>query len=456
MEKLLCPDPLTDGADLPEQWKRYKRNFTLFLTAAEKTDADDAVKVAYLLRTIGARGVDIYDSFTWTNAADKNVYATVLDKFEEFCAPRVNTVALTHKLLTTRQGRMTIDEYVTELHNIARNCDFQTMYERMVLQALILEVESDRTRRRMFEKTDLTLTDALNICRSHEAASRELKALDARNRDDEELRYAKANKRDAKYKPSPSVGAAKCSRCGSPHAPRSCPAYGKECHLCGKMNHFAKLCSSKKQSRGNDSRKFHKKEEAHQTTEWNYSSDSDEHSNSISVSKMDRKLLSVLNIKAGDVARNIEFQLDTGATCNILSTKDYHLLGRPKLEPTNATITCYNETNSTPLGWCYLETRDSQENKITLKFLVLDVKQHSLLSMSTCLEMQLLHVAESVHLTMHEDLDALFTEFEDVFDGLGELPGEYEIEIDPEVRPVQVRPRKIPLTMKSEVEAELI
>ena len=75
----------------------------------------------------------------------------MLAKFDDYCAPRVNTVALTHKLLTTRQGKLSINEYVTELHNIARDCNFDAMYDRMVLQALILGVESDRTRRRLFE-----------------------------------------------------------------------------------------------------------------------------------------------------------------------------------------------------------------------------------------------------------------------------------------------------------------
>ena len=119
MEKFLCPGPIVDGAELSEQWKRYKSELALFLTAAEKDAADTKIKVAYLLRTIGARGVDIYDSFTWTDVGDKDVYETVLAKFDDYCAPRVNTVALTHKLLTTRQGRLSIDEYVTKLHNIA-------------------------------------------------------------------------------------------------------------------------------------------------------------------------------------------------------------------------------------------------------------------------------------------------------------------------------------------------
>ena len=35
-----------------------------------------------------------------------------------------------------------------------------------------------------------------------------------------------------------------CSHCGAKHAPRSCPAYVKQCNICGKSNHFAKVCRS--------------------------------------------------------------------------------------------------------------------------------------------------------------------------------------------------------------------
>ena len=32
--------------------------------------------------------------------------------------------------------------------------------------------------------------------------------------------------------------------CGRTHGRRNCPAFGKECHVCNKKNHFAKYCMS--------------------------------------------------------------------------------------------------------------------------------------------------------------------------------------------------------------------
>ena len=50
-----------------------------------------------------------------------------------------------------------------------------------------------------------------------------------------------------------------CKFCGRSHGKRDCPAFGKECHNCGRKNHFSKMCrsqgSSKSESK-HDSRKL--------------------------------------------------------------------------------------------------------------------------------------------------------------------------------------------------------
>ena len=50
-----------------------------------------------------------------------------------------------------------------------------------------------------------------------------------------------------------------------------------------------------------------------------------------------------------------------------------------------------------------------------------------------------------------EPLENILAEYDSVFKGIGCLPGEYDIETDESVTPVQERPRKIDLSMKEEV-----
>ena len=66
----------------------------------------------------------------------------MVENFDQFYAPRVNVVALTHKLLTMKQGQMCVDEYVTALDNVARNCNLgsKEQYDRIMIQALLLGI----------------------------------------------------------------------------------------------------------------------------------------------------------------------------------------------------------------------------------------------------------------------------------------------------------------------------
>ena len=96
----------------------------------------------------------IYDSYTWATKAEQEIYHKVDEQFDTFCAPITNVATMAHKLLTLKQGRMSIDEYITALHKLARDCNLgnRDQYERMAIQALLLGLESEGVRRRLFER----------------------------------------------------------------------------------------------------------------------------------------------------------------------------------------------------------------------------------------------------------------------------------------------------------------
>ena len=61
------------------------------------------------------------------------------------------------------------------LHKIARDCNLggRDHYKRIVILALLLGIEHNHVRRRLFERQDFSLDEALATCRAMEAAWQE-------------------------------------------------------------------------------------------------------------------------------------------------------------------------------------------------------------------------------------------------------------------------------------------
>ena len=91
-------------------------------------------------------------------------------------------------------------------------------------------------------------------------------------------------------------------------------------------------------------------------------------------------------------------------------------------------------------------------------FEVVETKNATLLSLDTCLQLQLIEVAEEVYLVdeqAEKEVEAIIKEYEDVFNGMGCLPGVYDIVIDKDMPPVQNRPRKVAYALKEDFENKI-
>ncbi|KAL5517497.1 hypothetical protein EMCRGX_G003052 [Ephydatia muelleri] len=109
------------------------------------------------------------------------------------------------------------------------------------------------------------------------------------------------------------------------------------------------------------------------------------------------------------------------------------------------------------MGRCTLQL--AAETISQLEFEVLDTKHHSLLSLDTCLKLGLLKYNTEEVCIVHSDQELTHSriceEYLDLFSGIGCLPGEYDIELDSAIPPVQNRPRKVPHMMKAAVEEKI-
>ena len=93
----------------------------------------------------------------------------------------------------------------------------------------------------LLREHDLTLDKAINICRSTEESKKHLKSM-SEEKADPKVHAVKPTPADSEEKSSMPHGKIdRCWKCGLQH---SCPARGRKCHKCHRMNHFVKLCRS--------------------------------------------------------------------------------------------------------------------------------------------------------------------------------------------------------------------
>ena len=129
--------------------------------------------------------------------------------------------------------------------------------------------------------------------------------------------------------------------------------------------------------------------------------------------------------------------------------------GDPCLLPSTAKLKLYDGMVMPVLGECNFRC-EFKGTHHELNFKVISGSQKPLLSGEACSNLGLITINEVYQVSSHaSNEDALLQEYKDVFDGLGCLPDDYHIAIDPNVPPVQHAPRRAPVALKAKLRDKL-
>ena len=123
------------------------------------------------------------------------------------------------------------------------------------------EIQDAKVRERLLRETDLSLDEAVFICRASEATEKEVEEMatcpfidNVDSINNFQRRESRDSRNPASQRPRQNCFAEMfrnndqsrtCRYCGKAHQKGRCPAYGKMCNKCRKWNHFASVCQSK-------------------------------------------------------------------------------------------------------------------------------------------------------------------------------------------------------------------
>lgn len=126
-----------------------------------------------------------------------------------------------------------------------------------------------------------------------------------------------------------------CKYCGTLHKRRKCPAFGKTCLKCNKLNHFASVClTSQRRIEYTEVRPQAQHESDYEdffigiVEQTEYHTDTSEENTKLSDTKDQDWFISLQSNGS-----TIQYKMDTGAQANMLPLSTYHQLNtKPNLE----------------------------------------------------------------------------------------------------------------------------
>lgn len=150
--------------------------------------------------------------------------------------------------------------------------------------------------------------------------------------------------------------------------------------------------------------------------------------------------------------RNIKFKIDTGAQTNAIPEHMSRRLFKDiALQPATQRITAYGGEQLKVRGTCQLKCKH-RDHSVTLEFYIVDTEAPPILGMRASLDLNLIKLILAV--TKEDEAQSLLEEYADVFQGIGEFPGECCLHVDPNATPVVYPPRRVPIALRDRLKQE--
>ena len=452
-------------------------------------------KYSTFLFLIGDQGREIFNTWRWNKILDANEQPTneddittkaLFEKFEEYCLPKRNVIVERRKFFWRNQSSdKSIDQYSTELKNLATGCEFENLLDGMLLYKIVDGIKSDKLRDTLLRKGGgLTLDRAIEICRIDEMTRQQMKVMS----DDKEVaainrgaggsrkrlhdkesnessnhnrwRNTKTTKQTGKGFKGESTYRKKCQYCGRIHKPKNCPAFGQECRRCKKKNHWANCCTTKMISENTT-------EENHEyVIEVIKNTDQKEQAEATTIMKMNGK--------------SVKVKLDTGAEVNVMPKRVFDLNRDKKtlLSQTSTRLKGYGGNNIPVLGATKVQC-EVNSNIEEIQFYVVETASKTVLSLKTCKKLDLIKILDEIKSSnqtaevkqekneMEEKIktiagkygeelkNSIVKLYPEVFNGVGKLEPAYNIKLTDKVIPVVHPPRKVPASLREKLKNEL-
>ena len=146
MDSIGVPQPMLFRDNVADRWRKFKQRFELYRLASGAAQKEEAIQVALLLHIMGEEAIEVYNSFTWATATDKNKYDNVMKQFEDFCSPKKNVVLEQFNFnKAVQDGNRDFDHFIIKLRTLADTCEYGTLKENLIHDRIVIGIKDNPT-----------------------------------------------------------------------------------------------------------------------------------------------------------------------------------------------------------------------------------------------------------------------------------------------------------------------
>jgi hypothetical protein len=507
-------EPFNPNVDLfsrSTRWKKWKKGFKRsYLGSAGITD--DVQQAESALHHAGKEVQDVFDG---VEGAEEDTLAHVYTALDGMFVDDDDTVYERHTFneCTQMEGEP-VQQWAGRLRALASTCGFDAQKDNMIRDNIVSKCRSAKLRKRLLIENKLTLADTLKIStRMEKAESRSKQMESSANAIHDEREEANAAQgrgrgrapthghtsgrgrggyadrgRGSSYGRGNNHQARKCYACGKPgHIAANCSnnsnktSYQMKCHRCGrtghmandcsaarevkcnhcgKMGHFARVCMAKPENRPrNSSHSENRKSEAKATYALSRSTEDSDDDYCFAVHDNGTRINVLVH------GTNTEMLIDSGATCNIISSDDWTRIQKANsevtIQPTGKKVFAYGAEKPLPMQGEFLATAEAagQRTEKPQLFYVTNIKSTvSLLGRDTAIKLNILRIGPETASAnvMSSQVEKLKSEYKHVFKGLGKLKDyKLKLHIDHGFKPVAQGLRRPPFNLRQQIEKKL-
>jgi hypothetical protein len=264
------PDPLIFDENIAENFRKFEQDWEVYLNAG-LSGKSKKVQAYTLLNFAGTEATEKCRSFVYaeevknqdnevvTAAETKEDPDVLLKKFKEICTPQKNIIIERHTFNTRNQKEgESFSSYLADLKIKASTCEFQNLKDELIRDRIVCGIRDGDVRKELLKERKLTLKSAMDICKSNEQSAKHSKELKNETSEVHSL-HQRRRKGNGKGKSSRTFNPQQrnpqqqrsrfsqdgtCSSCGGKHGQKreDCYAFGQQCNVCNKWNHYARQC----------------------------------------------------------------------------------------------------------------------------------------------------------------------------------------------------------------------